>query len=206
MRTALIAGIIQNHSQRDAEVERGELPQEGTDFRGSNVGVVGDGDEFMGDGVERAQDIEALPPGWGAEEDAGSQTRGTPGRELTQSARHRQRRRRAAPHGPGLSAAPTPLPGNALARRGRLWRGACRRADNGDGVFFKILAHLRLTALDARQGFDLALGFFDRCRRMGAKIRFQRGIVFLQRTLRSLNRDFFQSFDATFEIELEVVP
>src|SRR6185295_20301589 len=91
-------------------------------------------------------------------------------RELIQSARRRQRRRRAVPRGLGLSAAPTPPPGSALARRGRLWRGAYRRADNGDGVFFKKLSHLRFTALDAGKGFDFVLGFFDRRRRMGAEI------------------------------------
>ena len=68
MRTALVAGIVQDHGQGNAEVERGELPQEGTDFRGGNVGVVGDGHEFMSDRIERAQHVEALTPGGGAQE------------------------------------------------------------------------------------------------------------------------------------------
>jgi len=36
----LVAGIVENDSQGDAEVEGSELPQEGTDFRGGNVGGV----------------------------------------------------------------------------------------------------------------------------------------------------------------------
>jgi hypothetical protein len=65
---------------------------------------------------------------------------------------------------------------------------------------------LRLTALDPRQRFDLVLGFFDRRGRMRTKVRFQRGRVFLQGTLRSLDRHLFQSLDTTFLIELKVVP
>src|SRR5262249_3860872 len=108
-----------------------------------------------------------------------SRTRGTPGKELTRSAPHLPRKRRAAQHGPGLSAAPTLPPGSALARRGRLWPGASPLGDSGDGVFFKKLPHLRLTALDPRQSFDLVLGFFDRRGRVGTKIRFQRRVVFV---------------------------
>ena len=40
---------------------------------------------------------------------------------------------------------------------------------------------------------------------MGPKVRFQRRRVFLQRTLRSLDRDFFQSLDAALQIELQVI-
>ena len=70
LRTALIASIIQDHRDGDAEVERGKLPQEGTDLGRGNVGVVGDGPEFMGDRVECPQDVEPLPPGGGPQEDA----------------------------------------------------------------------------------------------------------------------------------------
>ncbi len=72
--------------------------------------------------------------------------------------------------------------------------------------FFQKLSYLRLTAVDARQRFNRALRFFDRRGRMGAKVRFQRRVMFLPGTLRSLDRDFFQSLDAAREIELEILP
>jgi len=50
-----------------AEVERGELAQEGTDFRGGNVGIVGDGHEFVADGIKGTQHMEALPSGGSSE-------------------------------------------------------------------------------------------------------------------------------------------
>src|SRR5215468_1786648 len=98
-----------------------------------------------------------------------ARTTESPGRALTRSARRRQRRRRAGPHGLGLSAAPTPPPGTALAAQGWLWREAYRRADNGEGVFFQILPPLRLTALASREGFNLILRFFARRWGMRAK-------------------------------------
>jgi len=64
---------------------------------------------------------------------------------------------------------------------------------------------LRLTALDARQSFNLVLGLFNRRGRMGTKIRFQGCVMFLQRTLRPHNRDFFQALHSTVLIELKVV-
>ncbi len=70
MGATLVASIGQDHGQRDTEVERRKVPQEGTDFRRGNVGVVGDRHEFMGDRVERAQHLEALPPRGGPQEDA----------------------------------------------------------------------------------------------------------------------------------------
>jgi len=68
--TALVAGIVQDDGERDPEIEGGQVPQERTDLRRRNVGVVRDGKEFMGDRVERAQDIETLPPRGGPQEDA----------------------------------------------------------------------------------------------------------------------------------------
>lgn len=41
---------------------------------------------------------------------------------------------------------------------------------------------------------------------MGAKVGFQRRIVRLQRTLRSLDRNFFEPFHPALLIQLEVVP
>jgi len=70
VRTARIASIVQDHRHRDPEVERGEVPQEGPDFRGRKVGVVGDGDEGRGNRLECAKDGEALAPGGGSEEEA----------------------------------------------------------------------------------------------------------------------------------------
>jgi len=64
---------------------------------------------------------------------------------------------------------------------------------------------LGLTPLDARQRFDLTLRFFDRRGRVGAKVRFQCGIVFLQGTLGSLDRHLFQPLHAPLKIELEII-
>ena len=70
MRTALIARIIQDHSQRDAEVERRKVPQEGPDLSRGKGGVVGDGHEFRRARVECPQDVEPLTPCGGPQEAA----------------------------------------------------------------------------------------------------------------------------------------
>ena len=66
MRAALVAGVVQDHRERDAQVKRSEGSQELTDCRGGNGGIVSDDEEFMGDRVEGASDVEALPARWGA--------------------------------------------------------------------------------------------------------------------------------------------
>jgi hypothetical protein len=66
--TALRARIVQDHSQGNAEGERSELAQEGTDLRGRNVGVVRDRPQFMGEGIQGPQHLEPLASGRGAEE------------------------------------------------------------------------------------------------------------------------------------------
>jgi hypothetical protein len=68
--------------------------------------------------------------------------------------------------------------------------------------FFKILPHLRLTALDARQRFNLVLGFFDRRGRMRTKGRFPQRVVLLEGTLGALNHDLFEALHSTLLIEL----
>lgn len=65
-------------------------------------------------------------------------------------------------------------------------------------------SHLRFTALDASQGFDLALRFFDRRRRVVAKIRFEGSRVFDQRTLGVVEINLFQFFDAALNKQLEI--
>jgi hypothetical protein len=71
LRTALRASLGEHHRQRNPELARGYLSQERTDLGGSNGGVVGNSEEFLGDRVERPQDVEALPARWGAHEQPG---------------------------------------------------------------------------------------------------------------------------------------
>lgn len=67
--TALIAGIVQDDGEGEVQTEGGQLREEFTDLRGSDIGVVGHRDPLVGDGVERAQHIESLATTGGGDED-----------------------------------------------------------------------------------------------------------------------------------------
>ena len=67
------------------------------------------------------------------------------------------------------------------------------------------LPSLRLTALDARQRFELVLRFFAGRGRRGTKVGCHRCVVFLQRTLWTLERHRFEPLYSPLEIELEIV-
>jgi len=128
-----------------------------------------------------------------------------PGKGRPQSAGQRQRRRRAAPPGLGLSAAPALPPPNALARRERLWPGASPFGTSGEGGVVKRLASRRLTALAPRAGVARVRGFCDGRGGMGPTVRCQCGRVFWPRTPRSLTRPFFPSLPSALPRELAVV-
>ena len=68
---ALIAGIVQDQRNGHSQFQGGELVQQGTDRGGSDVTVMSDHNQVMSDGVQRGQDIKALPTGWGLKEDVG---------------------------------------------------------------------------------------------------------------------------------------
>lgn len=70
-RTFLVARVVQHQSNGHTQVQRRQLIQERAEALGVDVGVIGNRDEFMGDGVQGPQDVEALPPRWGLDEHAG---------------------------------------------------------------------------------------------------------------------------------------
>lgn len=66
----LIASIVKNEGKGHLRVECAQFIEQLTNRVGIDVGVVGDHDELMGDGIQSAQDIKALPSGWCLNEDA----------------------------------------------------------------------------------------------------------------------------------------
>ena len=62
-RAFLISGVVQNQTDRHANIRLGDLPQQFTDTRCVNVPIIGHRYQFMCDGVQGAQHIEALPAG-----------------------------------------------------------------------------------------------------------------------------------------------
>ena len=64
--TALIAGVVQNDGDRNGQGQLRQLAQQLTDTGAIDVGLGGgNGDPFVGDGVERPQHAEAVPAGGG---------------------------------------------------------------------------------------------------------------------------------------------
>ncbi len=59
--TALIARIIHHHGHRGGEAQGGDLLEQFAHAGGIDVAVIGHGNELVGDGMQRPQDIEALP-------------------------------------------------------------------------------------------------------------------------------------------------
>ena len=61
--TALIAGVVQNDGDRNRQGQLRQLAQQLTDAGAMDVGLGGDGDQFVGDGVERPQHAEPVGVG-----------------------------------------------------------------------------------------------------------------------------------------------
>ena len=51
-------------------MDRGDVLQQGTDFAGRNVGLIGDGEQLVRNGIQGTQHIEALATTGGAHTDA----------------------------------------------------------------------------------------------------------------------------------------
>ena len=59
--TALIASIIHHHGNRGGETKQSDLLEQFAHAGGIDVAVIGHRNQLMGDGMQRPQDIEALP-------------------------------------------------------------------------------------------------------------------------------------------------
>lgn len=68
--TLLVARIVEDECDRDIQAQRRNPAQQFANAVGIDVGVVGDHDQLMGDGVQGPQHIEALPPCRRADEQA----------------------------------------------------------------------------------------------------------------------------------------
>lgn len=72
--TSLITRVVKDDGDGDGKASAGDAVKQIANAVGVNVGIVGDQDEFMRDGVKSPQHIEALTPRGRAQE----QTRETP--------------------------------------------------------------------------------------------------------------------------------
>ena len=61
----MVACVIQHQGDRDCEVERFDAIEQGADTGGIDIAGIGDRDNFLGDSVDRPEDVEALPAAGG---------------------------------------------------------------------------------------------------------------------------------------------
>ena len=67
----LKARVIQDQGDRFVQGQRAQAPQQLTHTLGIDIGFVGDGNQFMGDRVQRPQDLESLSTRFGRQEQPG---------------------------------------------------------------------------------------------------------------------------------------
>src|SRR3990167_2211324 len=60
---SLITRIIQNQRDRHLEIKAGNFPEKIADALGRDIRVIGNHDQFMGEGIQSARHIKPLPAG-----------------------------------------------------------------------------------------------------------------------------------------------
>ena len=161
--TALIPGIIQKKSDGYTKFKLIQLVEQSANTLGRDVGIVRDGDQFMGNRIESAENIETLSSGWCLNKEK-------------VRVRNERRQRRKLPVFqlvPPSNEVPSRFLENLLALADRLSPEACLLFGNGNEVFFQKLGNLGFATLNTRNCFNLALRLFNTGWRIITKMGFQ---------------------------------